>query len=333
MRQEILDLYHDGILREAMQLFEADADSAKFLRDSESHVYQVERDGTPYILKITHTLRRTPAYLMGELEWLNYLADNGLRTAHALPSVNGLFVEEIPAAQGHFLAMLYQKAPGRHVQKDEWHAPFFQTWGAYIGRMHALTKEYRLGNPAWKRQEWHEEEHLNLRACGVPAEEESVHEQAQRLIDFTRTLPKDRDSYGLVHTDLHHANFYLHEGDVIGFDFDDCGYNWFINDIAIILYSVQWFPAVPYDDKAAFIRHFFEHFMTGYNRENQLDPSWYRHIPHFLKLRHVLIYGVLNQFRGSLSDQEAAELPRMRREIEQGTEVVELDFASVFEGK
>lgn len=55
----------------------------------ESFVYEFERDGKSYILKITHTIRRSEAYIMGEIDWLNYLADGGVAVARAVPSPSG----------------------------------------------------------------------------------------------------------------------------------------------------------------------------------------------------------------------------------------------------
>ncbi|EGG34281.1 phosphotransferase [Paenibacillus sp. HGF5] len=53
----------------------------------------------------------------------------------------------------------------------------------------------------------------------------------ERLTKLT-SLPKSKDTYGLTHTDFHQSNFYLHNGDIYLFDFDDCGYTYFVNDIA-----------------------------------------------------------------------------------------------------
>ncbi|MFD1428037.1 phosphotransferase enzyme family protein [Kroppenstedtia sanguinis] len=330
MKQEIRDQFNERILTDTAARYGVSQDQIYFLKDAENYVYEFEKDHRSYILRITHTIRRHPDYIMGELEWLNYLADHGLPVSRAVPSAQGNWIETIPADSGDFLAVVYEKAPGRIVEAADWNETLFQTWGEYVGRMHALTQGYRLSHPAYKRQEWYEEDQLNLRKY-VPSDQMQVFKKADQLMERIHRLPKSKDCYGLVHTDLHQGNFHWHEGRITAFDFDDIGYNWFMNDIAIILYNVQWYPTVPYEDQAEFVRHFFTHFMIGYRRENDLDPWWAQQIPDFLRLRHVLLYGLFHQFMDldHLQDEEAQMLRQYRHDIENETPVVRLDFTKI----
>lgn len=60
------------------------------------------------------------------------------------------------------------------------------------------------------------------------------------LINEMMALPKDKDSYGLIHNDMHQWNFLL-DGDKINvFDFDDSLHGWFALDIGIALYHALW---------------------------------------------------------------------------------------------
>jgi len=54
------------------------------------------------------------------------------------------------------------------------------------------------------------------------------------LARFSHNTPTV-ESYGLVHCDVNPTNFYVNDGQITLFDFDDCAYNWFINDIAVAL--------------------------------------------------------------------------------------------------
>ncbi len=138
--------------------------------------------------------------------------------------------------------MVYEKAPGRIVEAADWNETLFQTWGEYVGRMHALTQGYRFSGPAYKRQN-RMKMVTNLRKY-VASDQMQVFKKADQLMERIHRLPKSKDCYGLVHTDLHQGNFHWHKGRITAFDFDDIGYNWFMNDIAIILYNVQWYPTV-----------------------------------------------------------------------------------------
>ncbi|MGZ4032825.1 MAG: phosphotransferase enzyme family protein, partial [Tumebacillaceae bacterium] len=330
---EIVALFHEGIVAEAAKRYGVALEDVRFVKDMESYVYEFEQEGKLYILKITHTLRRSPDYLMGEFEWLNYLADQGMTVCRAVPSVEGNLVEQIPTEQGHFLAMTYEKAPGHQVNSvEEWNAELFRKWGRYIGRMHALTKDYQVSNPAYKRQEWDAEDKLNVRKY-VPSEQTTVIANVEALIERIRQLPKDRDTYGLIHSDLHQGNFFYHEGTMYAFDFDDLTYYWFMGDIAKVLYFVQWWPAVPYADKSEFAREFMQHFLKGYREENQLDAWWLQHIPDFLRLQHALLYGLFHEFMDldNLEPEQAEMLAQYRHDLEQETPIVDLDFTAFAE--
>lgn len=142
MKQEIRDQFNERILTDTAARYGVSQDQIYFLKDAENYVYEFEKDHRSYILRITHTIRRHPDYIMGELEWLNYLADHGLPVSRAVPSAQGNWIETIPADSGDFLAVVYEKAPGRIVEAADWNETLFQTWGEYVGRMHALTQGY-----------------------------------------------------------------------------------------------------------------------------------------------------------------------------------------------
>ena len=114
-------------------------------------------------------------------------------------------------------------------------------------------------------------------------------------------------------------------GQIFLFDFDDCAYSWYMNDIAIVLfYAVMW-----EEDAAGFTQAFMTHFLRGYSRENHLDPAWLVQIPHFLKLREIDLYAVIHRSFDveSLDDPWCAGCMRRRKErIKNGTPYVEYGF-------
>lgn len=334
MIHEIQALYNDTITAEAAIRFGSTREQLTDLGGFESYVYEFSRDGQTFILKITHTMRRTPHYIQGELEWLNYLADHGVSVARAVPSVYGRMVETIAIPDGSaFLAICYEKAPGHHVTADEWNGGLFESLGRLMGRMHALTKDYALSDPAIKRQEWHEEEQLNVRKY-VPQDQTLIFQKTDELMNRLHALPRDRDSYGLVHTDLNVRNFFVDgEGHVTAFDFDDIGYNWFVNDIAITLFYARWQTRNTHPETPAFTDYFLTHFMSGYLQENDLDLNWFRHIPDFLLLRYILLYTSFFQCYdvSTLTDEQWAYQEKHRAFIEDGLPVIDFDFAAFAE--
>ncbi|KAA6447089.1 phosphotransferase enzyme family protein [Bacillus atrophaeus] len=332
MHKDIKAIFNeDKVLAEAANIYGFERTQVQFLADAENYVYEFIKDEEPYILKITHTIRRSPQYIMGEMEWLHHLAKGGLSVAKPIPSLDGKDVEEVPdGTGGAFLLRAYEKAPGHKVEEADWNGELFYQLGTYTGEMHRLTKSYQVSNAAYKRQEWDEEEQLKLRKY-VPQDQNRIFEQADALMEKLRQLPKDPDHYGLVHADLHHGNFNWDNGKITTFDFDDIGYNWFVNDISILLYNILWYPVIPYEDKGAFTEEFMRHFLSGYREKNELDAAWLTKIPDFLRLRHILIYGLLHQAFDleTISQEEKEMLNGFRQDIENRTPITPFDFSKL----
>jgi Ser/Thr protein kinase RdoA (MazF antagonist) len=324
---EILERYNDSILKEATDRYGMAKDKVKALGSFESFVYEYELGKKRCILKITHSIRRSAEYIMGELDWLNYLADNGVSVSKALPSKHGNMVEVIKDEdKSYFLATAFKKAKGRFPNKKEWNSALFQRWGRTMGKMHALTKDYKLANSAFKRQEWHEEECLKTNKY-IPSSQPIVIKKFRNLIKHLHSLPKDRDSYGLVHNDLHNWNFFINNEKITVFDFDDCEYNWFANDIAIALFYALRDDSTLKHDKPSFARYFMQNFLKGYNKENNIDTYWLAQIPTFLKLREMILYTTLYAEGADVLDPWSQRFMRNRKhKIENDVPIIDVEF-------
>lgn len=126
----------------------------------------------------------------------------------------------------------------------------------------------------------------------LPQEDQQIKKIYTELRDYLRDLPRDTASYGLIHQDAHQGNIFVTErGKITLFDFDDCVYSWFVNDIALVLF----YAAMGQEDQAAFVTQFMTGFLPGYFREHQLDPVWFKEIPNFLKLREIDLYAVIHR--------------------------------------
>ena len=95
MDQLIKDRYNDTILQEAMRLYGITNDQIHSLDAFESFIYEFERDSQAYILRIAHSFRRSESLVLGEVDWINYLAQGGVSVAKAIRSESGKLVEGI----------------------------------------------------------------------------------------------------------------------------------------------------------------------------------------------------------------------------------------------
>jgi len=289
MEQHIKDRFNDAILQQAMRLYGIANEQIHALDAFESFIYEFERGAGAYILRIAHSSRRSAALVLGEVDWINYLADGGVAAARAIPSLSGQLVEAVDDQRGGaFLLTAFVKAQGQSPW-ELWTPQLYEAYGSIIGRMHALSKNYQPKQPGLKRPEWNHEMFQFVERY-LPASETITKRKYQEACQYINTLAKDRSSYGMTHQDAHGNNFFVDEaGRITLFDFDDCAYNWFINDIAVILfYIVQ-----DAEDWPAFTRQFMTHFLRGYVQACPLHPAWLKEIPLFLKIREIELFAVM----------------------------------------
>lgn len=292
MEKRIKERFNEEILLQAMGAFDISDDKIELLDGFESFIYEFQQAGKSYILRIGHSLRRPENLIRREVDWINYLHQGGAGVSRAILAENSELVVSIEDDSGdYFLATAFEKAAGSPPSEEILGPGFYEDYGRLLGRMHALTKKYIHKDPVWKRPDW--DEPIMLEVLGwLPESEVKV---AQRYIDLKKyldQLPKSNESYGLIHFDAHMGNMFVDQQGVITlFDFDDCNYSWFVNDIAIVLFYI----ALGKEDQGAFTREFMTHFLTGYRMENELDQAWLKEMPYFLKLREIDLYAVIHR--------------------------------------
>ncbi|MGZ9224336.1 MAG: phosphotransferase enzyme family protein, partial [Anaerolineales bacterium] len=226
----------------------------------------------------------------------NTLARGGVSVARAIPSESGNLVEAIDDEQGgQFLVTAFVKAAGQKPWEAGWTPARFENYGRLLGKMHALAVGYQPV-PAWKRPEW-DDPSMKFIELYLPPSEISAHQKYQAVLEHITSLPKDRASYGLIHQDAHQNNFFMDaDGTLTLFDFDDCAYSWFINDIAIVLFYISMDAEdLGFPSPAAFTQEFMTHFLRGYRQAYTLDDTWLKEVPHFLKLRELELYAVVHR--------------------------------------
>ncbi|UCD63846.1 MAG: phosphotransferase [Candidatus Zixiibacteriota bacterium] len=330
--EETFDRNSREVLAEVQKRYGIEPGDLKRLGSFASFVFEYRYRGVDRVLRITPGSHRSVDQIRGELEWMNYLNDSGVSVIRGLPSNRGLLVEPIeieptgPATDNLYSVVSFTRAPGAGPAREVWNANLFKVWGQTIGRMHAATKDYRPSDPALRRHTWYEDEDL----CGrehIPPDQNAVRQKYDSLMKYLRSLPTPPDAFGVVHEDMHHGNFFVDDGRITVFDFDDCQYHWFAADLSIPLFYVMR-NKVLNDRSTEFARHFFGCLMEGYNRENSISRKWLEQIPCFLKLREMILYIIIYAEGIQDSDEWCRDFMENRRErIEKDIPVVDIDFS------
>ncbi len=239
-------------------------------------------------------------------------------------------VEEIASENGSFLAISYEMSLGKEVSVEDWNESLYEKWGEFLGGIHHATKSYEWSNPAFKRQAWDQEVQLKAEKYLRP-DDVMISILKERLTKLA-SLPKSKDTYGLTHTDFHQSNFYLHNGDIYLFDFDDCGYTYFVNDIGITLYYALSYPFKEFENKTEYYRLFFRHFMKGYLKNNTIQEEEIVYLQDFIKLRHALLYVYFHQANdvSNLNEETMNWLKELQRVAASDEPMLPIDFVQEF---
>lgn len=329
MKPEILAQFTDGIIREASARFGVNYYSVKPLQGFENFVCECTADEGPSILRITHGSHRPRTSIEAELDWLDSLASNGVSVCRPVRSRQGRLVETIVSNHVQFHAVVFERAPGKRVPRDDQTPAMTVNRGRLLGQIHALSKNYKPRNARTKRHHWHENgDFANYRRY-LDLADTVVMQRFADLIAELKSLPQDKDSYGLIHTDAHTSNMFFVGDRPTLFDFDDCAYDFFISDIAIALfYAILFLPDKwnPADYAQAFLRDMF----TGYNEKNTLDRRWLEVIPRILKRREIILYVAIHRGMdmNNLDEWATRYMDGRRERIENNVPVLDIDYSA-----
>ena len=297
-RAEIVEVCEAHILGTAARLFGATQDGLRKFADYEgcaNLVYEYERGGRPLILRISFRPERP--------------------------------VKQIQADGISFIVVSFVKGRGMRVPDNEYRYragvpidEYFQNWGRALGQMHALSKKYAPMSATIKRPEWFELDSFTQIDERVPESLPVVREKFKTLLGRLAALPKDRDSYGLIHRDFNDGNFTVDydNGDMTIFDFDDACYFWFVYELAC-----AWEGGIgrtmfrPLDKRQAFMDRYMEQLLEGYNRENSLNAEWLERLPLFLQVIQMEEFLHYAQYLDGPDDEIQAGLNYKRRCIEE----------------
>jgi Ser/Thr protein kinase RdoA (MazF antagonist) len=239
-----------------------------------------------------------PEQTLGMLEWVRFLSDQGAPVTAPLPSINSCLLEHLDHEGKHYVITAFEEAEGtlaERIPPDEWTDDLFQRIGKAAGKFHRLSHGYHPSNPLLTRPMWFDSYEIHAAIRLLASSSDPALEKLTTLVSELKLLPVEPADFGLIHDDLHFANFLIRpDGQAIIIDFDDCCYGWFAIDVAMALFDilVLYNPSTEVE-KQAFARRFLSNYLTGYRQEHSLSLYWQRQIPHFLKLKELCIYATL----------------------------------------
>jgi Ser/Thr protein kinase RdoA (MazF antagonist) len=235
---------------------------------------------------------------LGMLEWVNFLREQGAPVTAPLRSVRGHLLERLEYNDQAYTITSFEKAGGtlaENIPPSAWTDELFLAIGRAIGQFHSISKSYQPSHAGLTRSQWYDSYEIRHATSLLQNLTDPAGEKLVELLKYLGSLPKSTADYGLIHDDLHFANFLVgSDNRVTVIDFDDCGYGWFVIDVAMAVFDVMVLYNPLTDEQGqTFARRFLRSYLSGYREQNQLDPFWQAHIGHFLKLKELCIYADL----------------------------------------
>lgn len=331
MEKEIKALINEQIIKTGANKFNVTFEALNYLGAWQNFIYEYQKDGNYYILRFTPSAHRSEDLIKGELDWIVYLANNGISVSEPILSNQGNLTEVIYAEDLYFTVTSFIKAEGSNIGYPEClnDTKLYQELGQITGKMHALSKKYKPQSEAIRRHDWNGNYYLQNIGNFVPLEQSLVHEGCAKLKkQIEETLIKNHNCYGLIHGDIGVGNFLVNDKGITLFDFDEAQYSWFVEDIAIPLYYLVYVYGGEEgkEDRISQAHRFMDNFLKGYIQHFSIDDYWLQQIPLFLQLRELIVY--TGMYRSSdlanLNQWAQDYLSQSKRRIEIGTPIVNI---------
>ena len=208
------------------------------------------RAGESLILRLHRKGYHTKAEIASELHWLTALQGvPGLRTVRPVPDREGTLVNRA----GDRFVVAFAPIAGAELQVTDDLGRWFGPLGEVTARLHAQSRQW-TPPPGFTRKRWDAETILGptphwghwWQAEGLTAADRPLLARAaEKLTATLNAYGTGPDTFGLIHADLRLANLMRDDVGLWAIDFDDCGFGWWIYDLAAALSFYETDPRVP----------------------------------------------------------------------------------------
>ena len=297
--QEAVLRGYDPYARAALDPFGFPADAhVALLSLSENATYRIDDPTTSRtaVLRVHRTGYHPPGAVASELAWLQALrADEGLLTPAVYRAIDGRQVVEVTIGELIRQTVLFEWLPGTEPHDDHLTTKF-EVLGEICARMHRHARAWARP-PGFVRFDW------DFDACvgntprwgrwqdgiGVGKDELTTLTAAAALMrERLDRYGRGADRFGLIHADVRLANLLVDGDDIQVIDFDDCGFGWFMFDLATAVSFIEHDPRVP---------ALCDAWVRGYRSVMPLAEPDVAEIPTFVLLRRLQLVAWVGSHR------------------------------------
>jgi Ser/Thr protein kinase RdoA (MazF antagonist) len=225
--------------------------------------------------------------IRSEAVWLESLTAAGLAVPNVIRARGGdvLTIACAPGVPEARACTLLTWVPGRHARRRR-SPDMLRRCGAFLAGLHRFAETFHFPTE-FRRPRWDYETlgGLNSRAAPgwdhlTPSQKRLFAAVRDRVRSALRRLKQGPEVFGMIHGDPGFKNLLFDRGEVRAIDFDDCGFGYFLYDLAIILELVEWRP--DYKDLRAAL-------LEGYRRIRNLAREHEPYLDLFVAARWMFL--------------------------------------------
>ncbi|WP_239433083.1 phosphotransferase enzyme family protein [Sporosarcina sp. ACRSL] len=249
-----------------------------------NQVFSITCKDDKIVARLSPCIRRTREEIEEELDWISVLNKAGLRVAKPIQIPGHEQIIEFEALDSDYWLVLFEHTEGRPVDltdPNEWNQDFFHEWGRQIGVMHTVQMSH-VNRKAFWDSGWK----------GNVSDAEWLKDRRESLLDDMLSWGREQLTFGLVHNDLHQGNFHVNENGMIFFDFDDCTFHFFAQDLAVSIYHALWTGTSFNPEQVNFPVEFLTAFLEGYRTSRPLTFEMYDQLLVCLQMREIYLYSL-----------------------------------------
>jgi Ser/Thr protein kinase RdoA (MazF antagonist) len=219
---------------------------------SENHTFRIDGEGgSRHVLRLHRPRYQSRNAIGSELSWLEAITDEtDIPVPRPIPGADGEIVQEVAPER---YAALFAFERGTEPLPETDLVPLFATLGRYAATLHMHIAGWQQPQ-AFVRPIW--DAVGILEPAGLWGDwRKAPHVEGDTLATLTAldaalradlaAYGTDIDRFGLIHADMRLANLLVDGEHTVLLDFDDCGFGWFVYDLAASLSFIETSPQVP----------------------------------------------------------------------------------------
>ncbi len=309
------------LARDSLHLWDLpDGSTTTLINLSENATYRVDKPGfdQPDILRVHREGYHSKNAILSELAWMNSLREEGgVITPTGIPGIDGdlIQIHGIEGLEKPRHLVLFEFIEGIEPDENQDLIQPFENLGETSAKLHNHVLSWQVPKN-FERLTWDFEHMLGDKpnwgdwreAPAMDADAKAILERQARTIERRLdAFGKGRDRYGLVHADIRLANLLIVGDSTRVIDFDDCGFGWFLYDVATALSFFEDHPKVP---------ELVDAWVRGYRRVRDLPREDEAEIPTFIMLRRMVLLAWIGSHGDTdLAKEQGPEFTRVSAEL------------------